>query len=147
MSLSRQLLRLLTGTTMMLAASGAGASNDLLPPGKSLPGDLKMPSSATMAVYLPTTKREFRLSTPVGGLWAQPGHAFEESISGALQGYFAPGFIIDIGADTPFGLLLAIGDPLQAKSRTGRPPAWLDWAPRWPEHRHGAPGRERIRRQ
>ncbi len=114
MSVNRRLLALFV--SVGLASIASGASNELLPPGKSLSKDLKLPSNAIIAVYLPAAKREFRLSTSVGGLWGMSGHSFEANIKGVLQGYFAPGFVIDAGADTPFGLLLAIHPELKAES-------------------------------
>lgn len=83
-------------------------STDGLPPGVVLPKDVKVPSDAVVAVYLPSKERKSRFFVPGAGYWAEPGKALEQGVGGTLLSFFPAGFLAERSSDKPYGLLIAI---------------------------------------
>ncbi len=93
---------------------------ETLPPGVVLPKDLKLPSDAVVAVYIPSNERQNRFYVPAGGFWAEPGKALEQSISGTLQGYFPSSFLAEAASDKPYGLLVTVHPAMKVEGGTIR---------------------------
>lgn len=91
---------------VLLAACASRMSADSLPSGSTLNTQLKLPTTATVGIYLPANYRNSRFM--LGRSWVLPGRALEDSVKAVAQHFFAGNFLVDNADDRRYGLLIAI---------------------------------------
>lgn len=93
-------------SALILCSCASRMSADTLPSGSELPPGVEFPSSAVLAVYMPSNFRKSRFF--VGHTWVAPGSALEGGVTQVAQHYFLHSFLVEADDPRPFGLLLAI---------------------------------------
>jgi len=93
-------------TSLVLAGCAGRATTDTLPSGADLPSSIKIPSSTTLAVYLPSNYRNSRIL--VSNSWVLPGKALEDGVSAVAQHFFAQSYLAGPAGTQQYGLLLAL---------------------------------------
>lgn len=95
-------------TISNVALAATATNQPILPQGYKLPRDLKLPVTASVAIYLPSAVTEEATFVSEANVWLRPGKATGNGVLSVAKSYLTDAFLVQAGSEKPWGLLITV---------------------------------------
>jgi S1-C subfamily serine protease len=111
---------IVTATLLVVTLLEVAHAASTLPPGATIPKDLKLPLDVAVAAYVPSHFRKERFYPRDLGYWVEPGKALDDSLGAVLKQFFAKGKLAGSDDSEPNGLLIVLHPKWDSEAGTIR---------------------------